>query len=186
MINDHLINSSDDFIELSNSHRPFSKVGKYYKTNVNLILRFFYNFKNISLNKCKQFQIKSGFLFEDSVKRELAKFGFQIMDVKRIKRKEFDVVTVRDGIMFTFQCKNNFIDIRLIEDDPARFARKNNLIVGYFKKAIEKEIDREHLLIEKYGIEDVRHFVISKFHVVTTEPSIVMFKDLDVFRPVNN
>lgn len=185
VLKDHLLNSSNGFVELSNSHKPFMKVGTFYKSNVNLILRFFYNLKNTSLNRSKQFQIRSGFIFEDLVKRELSTFGFQMMDVKRIKKKEFDVVTVRDGIIFNFQCKNNFIDITLIEKDPVKFARKNNLIVRYFQKAIVKEINRQHLLIEKYGIEDVRHFVVSKFPVVTNEPSIVMFKDLNVFRPVN-
>ncbi|RAV99644.1 hypothetical protein DQQ10_18785 [Pseudochryseolinea flava] len=187
IIRQRLLHNSEDFVVISNSHHPFVKIGVHYKSNVNLIVRFLYNLKNASLNKSKQFQIKSGFIFENNVKIELGGLGFQIMDVKRIKRKEFDVVTFRDGVLFNFQCKNNFVDVTLIEKNREKFARKNSLLVRYYLKAIEKEVNREHLLIEKYGVQDVRHFVISRFPVVTKEPSIIMSKDLNRFRrPIVN
>lgn len=177
-IRELMLLDSDDFVAYANSYHPFIRVGEYYKSNVNLTMRFIYNYKNISLNDNRRFQIKSGFLFEDKVKSELMGVGFVIMDVKRIKRREFDVVASRDNVLFNFQCKNNFVDITLMEKDPKTFARKNRRWAKYYQNAIIKEKERQHLLIDKYMIWDVRHFVISRFPVITDDPSVILFKDL--------
>jgi hypothetical protein len=182
-----MTNESDDFIAYSNSFHPFISVGEKYRSSVNLIMRFVYNYKNTSLNNCKQFQIKSGFLFEERVKETLALNGFQVLhDAKRIQRKEFDVVCLRENVIYNFQCKNNFVDITLIESNPRAFASKNRRMVSYYAKSIDKELGRQHLLANKYGNDDIRHFVISRFPVVTNNPSIILFTDLEtIFRELN-
>ncbi|MCG8318764.1 MAG: hypothetical protein MI921_04635 [Cytophagales bacterium] len=181
-IRDLLVLSSNEYILSSNSHHPFIEVGRYYKSNFNLILRFLYNYKNISLNKSRRYRIRSGFIFEDKVKTELLQLGFEILKVKRIERKEFDVITKRAGAIYNFQCKNNFIDITLIEKEPEKFAKRNRALVRYYMKSLDKEKEREHLIINKYGIKEVSHFVISRFPVIGNEPSIILFKDLkDLF-----
>ncbi|MGH2199034.1 hypothetical protein ACQ1Z2_15920, partial [Enterococcus faecalis] len=82
---------------------------------------FLYAFKNIHLGSRRRFQIHTSFIFEDMVKRDLSAMGFQVTDVKRINRKEFDVVAVHRDVIYNFQCKNNWIDLAKVESDRALF-----------------------------------------------------------------
>ena len=63
------------------------------------------------LHSRRRFQIHAGFIFEDMVRRDLSGMGFQVTDIKRINRKEFDVVATHGGVIYNFQCKNNWIDL---------------------------------------------------------------------------
>jgi hypothetical protein len=61
-------------------------LGAILVSNVNLLSRFLYSFKNIHLGSRRRFQIHAGFIFEDMVKRDLAGMGFTVTDIKRINR----------------------------------------------------------------------------------------------------
>lgn len=76
-------------------------------------------------------------------KRDLANAGFAMTDIKRINRKEFDVVTTLGDTIHNFQCKNNWIDLNRVERDPKLYARYNRRLTRYYKRALVKERRRE-------------------------------------------
>jgi hypothetical protein len=61
------------------------------------------------------------------VKREPEAHGFRVTDIKRVNRKEFDVVAVKNDVIFNFPCKNNWIDLRRIESDSSSFVKLTNV-----------------------------------------------------------
>jgi len=170
---------SSDYAVNTNSFEPFIDVGDAVVSNVNLLSRFLYAFKNVHLGSRRRFQIHAGFIFEEMVARELTRLGFDVTDITRINRKEFDVVATSDGVIYNFQCKNNAVDLSKVESDRELFVRYNRRVVGYYLRAIAKEERREHLLKEKLGLDAVRHFVISRFPVVTTEDRIVCYNRIE-------
>jgi len=180
-----LLNKSKDYNENLNSFHPLIKVGSKYISNLNLLMRFLYYFKNVILNKDKKFQIHSGFVFEDMVKKDLERMDFKVTDIKRINRKEFDVVTIKNHIIYNFQCKNNTIDLTLIESNIPFFVRCNRYLVNYYEKALIKEKGRENLLIKELGIRDVEHFVISRFPVITNDSKIISYNSLKTWNKNN-
>ena len=130
----------------------------------------------------RRFQIRSGFLVEDSVKDALAEKGFSVTDIKRINRKEFDVVAVLGGVIYNVQCKNNLVDLSRIETDAARFARYNRQLDRCYAQALLKEEAREQLLKDKLGFAEVRHVVVSRFPVATTNPRIIPYSRIGRFK----
>lgn len=177
---------STEYAVNTNAFEPFIDVGDAVVSNVNLLSRFLYAFKEIHLGSRRRFQIHAGFIFEEMVARELARTGFEITDIKRINRKEFDVVATYAGAIYNFQCKNNAIDLTQIESDRKLFIRYNRRLVAYFLRAIAKEQRREHLLKDKLGLDTVRHFVISRFPVVTTERRIIAYNKINTLSSVVN
>lgn len=184
-IKQYFLNKSESYATNLNSYHPLIKVGSNYISNLNLLMRFLYYYKNVVLYKIKRFQIHSGFVFEDIIKEELKKKGFKITDITRINRKEFDVVTIKDNTIHNFQCKNNSIDLTLIESNPKSFNRYNRYLVNYYYKALEKEEKRENLLTKKLNISNIEHYVISRFPVITSENRIVSFNELDSWVDIN-
>lgn len=87
-------------------------------------------------------------------------------------------MTTKDGVIHNFQCKNTFIDTRLIENHPARYARINKAMLRSYRRAIKKEIAREQLLKTRLGLQDVRHYVVSRFPVLTDDADIIPFAKL--------
>ena len=142
-------------------------------------MRFLYHYKNIVLNKNKKFQIHSGFVFEDQLKKKLEEYNFTITDIKRINRKEFDVVTIKNNVIYNFQCKNSFIDISLINTNQKQFIRHNKRLVNYFKKSIIKEEKREKLLKDKLKINKIEHFIVSRFLIMSENKRIISFHNID-------
>jgi hypothetical protein len=185
VIRKYLLNKSDDYNVNLNSYHPLIKIGENYISNLNLMMRFLYYFKNVELYKIKKFQIHSGFVFEDIIKEELNKKGFRVTDITRINRKEFDVVTIKGKTIHNFQCKNNSIDLRLIESKPKSFNRYNRYLESYYKKALVKEQERENLLTSKLKLSRIEHYVISRFPVITSENRIISFNDLDSWVDAN-
>ncbi|HMM73863.1 MAG TPA: hypothetical protein PKC22_16840, partial [Rhodocyclaceae bacterium] len=107
-----LVNQPDDtYASSTNAFEPFINVGDAVVSNVNLLSRFLYAFKNVHLGSRRRFQIHAGFIFEDMVKRALERPGFTVTDVKRINRKEFDGGAIHADVIHNFQCKNNWIDL---------------------------------------------------------------------------
>lgn len=170
---------SGDYAPNTNAFEPFIDVGDAVVSNVNLLSRFVYAFKNIHLGSRRRFQIHAGFIFEDVVKRDLEEMGFNVTDIKRINRKEFDVVTTLGGVIYNFQCKNNWIDLAKVESDRALYVRYNRALTNYYAKALVKEERREQLLRDKLGIDKVEHYVISRFPVMVTDPRIICYNKID-------
>ncbi|WP_299751258.1 hypothetical protein [Devosia sp.] len=129
-----LVASSKTFVEPLNSYPAFVTVGGELRGTVTLLSRFLYNFKNVCLYRSRRFQIRSGFIFEQRVKDELARQGFAVQPVKRIDRKEFDVIATRGGVIFNVQCKNNLVDPSWIDLNPARFVRTNQTLERYYQR----------------------------------------------------
>jgi hypothetical protein len=172
---------SNEYTENLNSTHPLIRVEDTYVTNLNLLLRFLYHEKNRILEKKKRYQIHSGFVFEDMVKDVLKIKGFKIEDITRINRKEFDVVTTRDGVIHNFQCKNNAVDLTLIDQRPSSFIRYNRGLVRYYEKALVKEENREGLLLKKLKMQEAYHYVISRFPVISDNARIVSFNTLETW-----
>jgi hypothetical protein len=172
------IETTDYFIAL-NSFAPFQKLGKYYFSTVVLLTRFVYRTLSTSLLKNKTFQIHSGFIFEDKVAKILAEYGFALTNITRINHKEFDLITIKDNKVYNFQCKNNFLDISRVDYNYKKIGKLNRLLCRYYKKALIKEVQRESLVIKQTGINNIEHFVISRYPVITRNEKIINFKDLD-------
>lgn len=174
-----LVNVPADYVSNTNVFEPFVDLGDRLVSNVNLLSRFLYNFKNFQLDGRRRFQIYSGFIFEKMVKRELKARGFDVTDIKRINRKEFDVVAVKNGVIFNLQCKNNWIDLGRLEADGELFVKLNRRLVSYYRRALAKEEKREGLLLSKLSPKSIRHYVISRFPVITDDERIVAWNAFD-------
>lgn len=175
--------NNDEYENSINEFRPFIDIEGVLFSNENMVIRFLYNFKNKHLESRKRYQIHSGFIFEDIVKKQLENMGFDIKDIKRINRKEFDVVSVKNNKIYNFQCKNNFIDISKISEDRKLYVRYNKKLISYYAKSLKKEKEREGLLISKIGIPDITHFIITRFPVISKNESIINYNELGVKIP---
>ena len=174
-----LFNKAENYTHASSSRSPLIKIAGRYESNVILINGFMNEIKNLELNKIKRYQIHSGFIFEDMVKNVLSKRGFTITSITRINRKEFDVVTLRNDVIYNFQCKNSFINLQLMYSDKKQFVADNKKLISYYKRALKKEEDREHLLQNKLNLKEIKHFVISRFPIVTDNSLIINFNNLE-------
>lgn len=179
-----LVNEPSDYATNSNAFEPFIDAGDVVISNVNLLSRFLYAFKNIHLGSRRRFQIHAGFIFEDMVKRDLSAMGFQVTDVKRINRKEFDVVAIHRDVIYNFQCKNNWIDLAKVESDRALFVRYNRSLTNYYRRALQKERKREDLLKEKLALDRVEHYVISRFPVIGSDARVINYNQIDRLKVV--
>ena len=173
-----LVNSPSDYATNTNAYEPFIDRGDAVVSNVNLLSRFLYAFKNVHLGSRRRFQIHSGFIFEDMVKRDLSAMGFNVTDIKRINRKEFDVVTTYGEVIYNFQCKNNWIDLAKIESDRALFVRYNRYLTSYYCRALQKERAREDLLKTKLGLEEIEHYMISRFPVIGADARVINYNQI--------
>lgn len=173
-----LVNVPSDYATNTNAYEPFIDLGDTVVSNVNLLSRFLYAFKNVHLGSRRRFQIHAGFIFEDMVKRDLVAMGFNVTDIKRINRKEFDVVATRGGVIYNLQCKNNWIDLAKVEADRALYVRYNRSLARYYRRALEKERAREHLLKNELGLDRIVHYVISRFPVIGADPRVINYNQL--------
>ena len=171
----------DSYMKCLSSYAPLVLVGGRYLSTVTLLSRFVYSWRARVLDRKKRFQIRAGFIFEDEVRFALEKQGFVVQDIVRINRQEFDVVTVRDDVIWNVQCKNNFVDLESVDSDAVEFARYNRGLVRSYERALVKERNREHLLKGKLSIKDVQHMVVSRFPVVTDNPRLVVFSRIADF-----
>lgn len=176
-----LICHEDSYMKCLSSYAPLVRLNNRYFSTVTLLSRFMYFWRAQVLEQSKRFQIRAGFIFEDAVKLELAKQGFVVQNIVRINHQEFDVVTIRNGIIWNVQCKNNFIDLDRIYSDVDTFACYNHKLVWAYKRALLKERNREHLLKQKLSLETIQHMIVSKFPVITDNPRIVVFSRISDF-----
>lgn len=170
---------SHDYVYVSNFISLFQLVENVYYTSVVLLNRFVTNRIQPPLDKNKSFQIHSGFVFEKKIRKILKSKGFEVMDITRIKRQEFDVITVKGGKIYNFQCKNNLIDISRVQNDAKMTVRWNNKLIAYYKKAYRKELSREDLVTEKLKLDKIQHFVVSRYPVITDIDYIINFNELE-------
>lgn len=169
---------SSDYFENLNSYSPFQKVEKKYYSSVVLLARFATRTLSQSLLKNKTFQIHSGFVFEDKVSKILENKGFRPTDITRINHKEFDLITIKNNKIYNFQCKNNYIDISRVNFDYKKIGRFNMRLCKYYESALIKEKNRESLIKEKIKINNIQHFVISRYPVITRNERIINFANL--------
>lgn len=167
------------YVANTNSYAPFVAVKGRLHSSVTLLSRFLYNWKNVCLYHSRRFQIRSGFIFEGTVARAVEKQGFRLTGIRRLNRKEFDVVTLWNGIVFNLQCKNNLIDQSRLEADPSLFARFNRTLSASYERALRKEVGRQALLEVELGCNRVEHLVITRFPVASDNPRIVPFSRIE-------
>lgn len=171
----------DNYSQNSNAVAPFIKIGSKYITTTMLLNRFLYFHKNRILGRSKRFKIRTGFIFEDNVKLILKDHGFDVADVKRINRREFDVIVKIGSGILNIQCKNNSIDLADVSSNPNVFVRYNRLLERYYERALKKELAREQLIFEKFSCDTVAHVVLSKFPIISKNRSIINFRDFKLF-----
>lgn len=176
-----LTHTGATYFQALSTYAPLILVDGMYRSTVTLLSRFAYWWRARTLDRIKRFQIRAGFLFEDTVAAELAAQGFELQNITRINHREFDVVTVRRATIWNIQCKNNFTDLERVDTDPGRFARYNKGLVGAYERALEKERAREALLKSRLALEHIEHIVVSRFPVLTTNPRIITFNHLPTF-----
>lgn len=169
------------YMDCLSSYAPFVVISGRLESTVTLLSRFIYSWRAYILDRRKRFQIRAGFIFEDLVKAALEKQGFAVQDIVRINRQEFDVVTLRDGVVWNVQCKNNFVGLSSVDSDAVAFARYNRSLVLSYEQALVKERNREHLLKMKLATDSVQHMVVSRFPVVTNNPRVVVFSRIADF-----
>lgn len=170
-----------EFDDIENSRYGFVKMDGVYYSTYFMLIRYYTNTVMKMLRRRRRYQIDAGFVFEDQVKDIVREYGFKVQDdCKRIERKEFDVVCVKDGTIFNFQCKNNYMNVSTIglKETTATF-RRNKQLISYYKAALRKEEGREYLLKGKLGIDNVKHFVISRYPVISDNERIIPFNKLD-------
>lgn len=180
-----LLQTGESYSECLSIYAPFVVDGETYRSTVVLLSRFLYYWRGRTLEHGKRFQIRAGFLFEEAVAEALTEQGFVVQgEVRRINRHEFDVVTIRDGVIWNVQCKNNFRDLNSLEADPERFARYNYRLARAYENALRKELDREHLLKAELSLNEIQHVVVSRFPVVTDNPRFVPYSRIGNFSDI--
>lgn len=90
-------------------------------------------------------------------------------------------MSLREGIFWNAQWKNNFVNLAHDDSDAVAFARYNNGFVRANEKALMTEHNREHLLGGKLGVERVQHMLVSQFPAVTDNPRIFAFSHIAEF-----
>lgn len=181
---ERIVHEGGSYSQCLHVHAPFIRVGDQLISTVTLLSRFLYYWKNNCLDRVKRYQIRSGFIFEKTVKDALAEKGFHITNIKRISRKEFDVVAILNDVIYNVQCKNNLVDLSKIEANPKLFARYNRHLNRIYDDALLKEECREYLLKEELGYLDVKHFVVSRFPVATTNVRILAYLSIKRFKQI--
>lgn len=179
-----LVVEGADYVDNTSTYAPFTCVGCDLVTSITLLSRFANHWKSVCLNRVRRYQIRSGFIFEKSVKAALRAQGFDVTEIKRVGRAEFDVVATLDGVIYNVQCKNNLVDLNRIEADVRRFVRYNGFLDQSYRKALEKERGREHVLLGELGLTAIKNFVVSRFPVATQNPCILAYGEISRFRAV--
>lgn len=128
-----LICGADTYMECLSSYAPLLLAGDHYLFAVTQLSCFAYSWRARVLDRQRRFQIRADFIFEDVVKAALEKQGFMVQNIVRINRQEFDVVSMRDGIIWNVRRKNNFIDITRVDSDAVAFARYNRGLVRAYE-----------------------------------------------------
>jgi hypothetical protein len=179
-----LVHTAQGYMGCLSTYAPFILVDGVYRSTVTLLSRFLYHWRAQSLDREKLYQIRAGFILEGAVASQLMRQGFDVQDITRINRHEFDVVCLRDDVIWNIQCKNNFVALALLDTDAHRFSRYNARLVRAYERALTKEQDREHLLKSRLSLNTVQHLVVSRFPIVSDNPRIVPFSRIAKFAAI--
>ena len=176
--------NSTDFDDMLNARPAFFRYEEVSYSTVLFYQRYMENREQRLLEKKKKFQVDSGFAFEREITEMLSALGFSVQkSTKRIRRKEFDVVAIKDGCIYNFQCKNNFITISQQGDDWLRLTGSEiKRLNRYYEYALKKEDGRDYLLKEKLGIDTVKSYVLSRFPIITRNPRVINYNELNHFQ----
>jgi len=176
----NLYSKATDYFEAINERPAFFQYNGYYHSTVLLLIRYIENAVYGQLRTNRRYRIKSGFVFEKEVKALLEQYGFKATETKRIHQQEFDVICMKDGCAYNFQCKNNFLDINILSLQNIDIVkRQNKRLMKYYIKALDKENFRTKLVQEHFGVEHVENFVVSRFPIVTDNKRIIPFNKLE-------
>ena len=173
-----LYDPSTDYFDNLNVFTPFQESKGFYYSTVLLLTRLVYRTLSHSLLRNRTFQIHSGFVFEDKVLKILESKGFVSTGITRINHKEFDLVTVKNEKIYNFQCKNNLIDISKVNFEYKKIGRLNKRLCRYYENALIKEEKREELIKTETGLNDIEHFVISRYPAITRNSRIINYTNL--------
>jgi hypothetical protein len=164
LIHDFLVLADKDYSNVINSSAAFVIINGKARSSVTLMMAFVSQLLAKVLSRNKNFQLDSGAIFEKKISDILLENGFSLTDIKRINQKEFDLTTTKNDITYNFHCKNNLIDVVLLDNNYKKMGRLNTLRI----KRYEKDLS-------------TNHFVISRFPVLTSVPGIVNFASLGEF-----
>ncbi len=179
-----LVVEGADYVDNTSTYAAFTRSRGDLVTSITLLSRFANHWKNVCLNRVRRYQIRSGFIFEKSVKAALRAQGFDVTEIKRVGRAEFDVVATLDSVIYNVQCKNNLVDLNRIEADVRKFVRYNRSLDRAYRKAIEKERAREQTLLGELNLTTIKHFVVSRYPVATQNPCVLAFGEISRFRAI--
>lgn len=179
-----LVLPSDDFLALLNSKNPFVAFGESLYSNVNYLNRYLLFIADDYLNSVKKYQVNSGFVFEKIITKLLIKYDFEVRDIKRVKNSngtfsEFDVIAIKNGQAYNFQCKNNIIDISNVKLDLIGYAHRNDALLKQYQDAYKKELNRESMLMENLKVSKIHHLVISRYPIITRLEYIITFQKFE-------
>lgn len=178
----HLKLSSEatEYFEAINERPAFFQHEGYYYSTILLMIRYIENAVYGQLRKNRRYRIKAGFVFEKKVKALLEQYGFKSTEIKRIQQQEFDVICMKDGCAYNFQCKNNYLDINLLSlQNIDKVKRQNNRLVKYYIKALEKENFRTKLVQAHFDVEHVENYVVARFPIVMNHERFIPFNNLE-------
>lgn len=175
-----LYKNMNGFFEVAASRYPFFRIGDTYYSSILFFQRYIVNTVQNTMRRKKKFQIDSGFIFEKKVIALVRGFGFEYhKECKRIGQHEFDVVCVKDGCIYNFQCKNNYINVSDIDTDKVNVASRYHRLLGrYYDTALKKEDDREDVLKDFLKLDKAKHFVVSRYPVICSNPRSISYNRL--------
>lgn len=176
-----LTHGAKSYMSCLATYAPLVRLGNGYRSSVTLLSRFLYHWRSVCLDRQRRYQIRAGFLFEKAVIDALRRQGFVYQEITRIDHKEFDVITVRDGVIWNVQCKNNFMNLARVDCHAKRYARYNAGLVRSYERALTKERNREHLVTGKLGIPEIEHMIVARFPIVSDNGRLVPFSRIDHF-----
>lgn len=175
-----LASEANDYFEAINERPAFFKFDGFYYSNVFLVIRYIENAIYGLLRRNRRFRIKAGFVFEKKVKELLKQYGFESTETKRIYSQEFDVICMKNGCAYNFQCKNNYIDINMLSTaNVDKVSRKNKRLIRYYEKALEKENFRTKLVQDHFKVEHVENYVVARFPIVMNHDRLIPFNRLE-------
>lgn len=172
-----LICNSSDLFSLMNTRVAFIKNRQTCYSNYFLLIRYYTNTVVDFLCKNRTYQIDSGFIFEKKVRELVEKYDYKYQDeCKRINHKEFDVVCVKGDCIYNFQCKNNYFNASRIDTDIVNVTSRYHKRLGcYYERSLQKEVNREHLLMGKLGLSKIEHFIISRYPVICNNDRVISY-----------
>lgn len=175
-----LCSEAQSYFDTINERPAFFPFNGYYYSTSLLLVRFIENTLYGQLRANRRYRIKAGFLFEKKVKSILEKYNFEDTEVKRIHRQEFDVICIKDGVAYNFQCKNNYLDINTVDSDNIdNVCHQNKRLTKYYLKALDKENNRTKVVKDHFNVDVVENYIVSRFPIIMNHERLIPFNQLE-------